>query len=311
MSRSLNPEWYHSGDVPATIRDAVHTSSVSTQTIVDVLMREELDAPRDRVHRLVKSARDRVTAADDGPTHDLDDPRPNPSRFVDSDDVSYLGTSDFATVLGVALSRYEGAFRTPETVDGVAVDMYWNRQYTTVGFRTIPRSLDAPVEREDIEPLVNGETTPTTGRSPSTLGVVTSAGFTSFARDYADEHDIRLFDPGHLTRWFKDARLTHDVLGTLLEGGDLSEDELTELVDTLPPVPDAVRGADPLRELSDGFWSGTDDGRTIETDVDRPIPVADPQPSPGEKGTLYADPTDDGDYDALGRFMTELQEDEQ
>lgn len=311
MSRSRRPSWYHPGDVPKTIYDAATSADVSTRTIVDVLAREELDAPEARIEAMVEAARDRVTESDEIPTHDLDDPRPLQTRFVDADDVSYLGTSDFATVLGVVLSRYEGTFQTPEVVDDVAVDLFWNRQYTTVGIRAISRPPEAPVDRDDIEPLVEGNTTLAVGRSPSVLGVVSKAGFTSFAREYAEKHDIELFGTYHLTRWFEDARLTHGVLGSLLEGDDLDDEELAKLLDSLPSLPDAIRESDPLGELSDELWSGTDDGRTVETGVKRPIPVPDSRPDAGKTGAMYADPAKDGDYGAFDRFIHELQEEDE
>lgn len=308
MSRSDRPRWYHPGDVPATVRDADRAARVSTQNVVDVLASEELDAPRDRIHAMVETARERISETDPTPTHDLETPRPLQSRFVDASDVAYLGPRDFATVLGLVLSRYEGTFRTPEDVDDVAVDLLWNRQHVTVGFRTVSRPPEAPVDRDDVVAVVDGDTTPATGRSPSTLGIVSNAGFTEIARDYAEKRDVRLFGTNYLTRWFRDARLTYDVFGALLEG-EHSADEIDELVDTLPPLPDTVREEDPLGEQPEVAWSGDDNGQPLQTNVERPIPVVDPHPNAGEKGALYANPDDDGDYGVFDRLLHELHED--
>ena len=310
MSRAEQPSWYHPGDVPATIRDADQTASVSTEGIVDVLASEEFEAPKERIHDMVEKARERVSEPETNAIDDLEDPRPLRSRFVGADDVAYLGPRDFATVLGVVLSRYEGSFRTPEDVDDVAVDLYWNRQYITVGFRIVSRPPEVPVGREDVAAVVDGDTTPVAGRSPSTLGIVSNAGFTDVTRAYAEEHDVQLFGVNHLVRWFEDAKLTYDVFGSLLEG-EHSSDELDDLVDTLPPLPDIIRESDPLSKCPEVVWSGGDDGRRLQTDVARPIPVPDHQPNAGEKGTLYANPSDDGDYGAFDRLMHELQEDDE
>jgi hypothetical protein len=41
------------------------------------------------------------------------------------------------------------------------------------------------------------------------------------------------------------------------------------------------------------------------------MPIPETLPDPGQKGTLYANPADDGDFGAFDRFMNELAEEDE
>lgn len=307
---TTQPGWYHPGDIVATVRDAEQTGRVSTREIADVLGRWELEASRDRIYAMVESTRNQGVPDDTSPERTLDEPRALESRFVDVTDVAYLHRRDFATVLGLILTRYDGTFRTVADDDDTVIDLLWNRQHTTVGLKTTPRPPGVPIEQREIATIVDGDTTPTVGRSPSTLGLVSNAGITDAAREYANDHEIRLFDAAFLTRWLAETHLTPAVLGTVVDNDDLDPDECAALLETLPPLPAPVSERDPLADRPDEVWSGSDDGRHVKTTATRPIPVAERRPSAGEIGVLYADPADDGDYGAFDRLLTEFGDDE-
>jgi hypothetical protein len=311
MSGADQPHWYEPGDVPATIRNATENANVTVKDVVDVLATFELEAPRDRLQTMVDSARARVSTDTREAAVDLEESRPLEPRFIDVSDLRYLNATDFATVLGVTLSRYEGTFRVPEEVDELAVDLFWNRQHTTIGFALVTRPPSAPVEDPDVLSVRTGETSPPFGRAVSALGIVSLAGFTEAARKVAAENDIRLFGPEYLTRWLSDAQLTPDVFGTLISHDDLGDAEIDEICSQLPDVPKAVRETDPLGDCPETGWSGGGDIAPVPTDVKRPMPIPETLPDPGQKGTLYANPADDGDFGAFDRFMNELAEEDE
>lgn len=311
MSRSRTPPWYHPGDVAQSVRDASRGSDISTQEIVDVLQEHEFEASRDRIRRLVETTRDRLPETENppAPDHSPDEPRTLPSRFIDAADIEYYGTRDFALILGVALARYEGSFRIPEAIDGLSVDLFWNRQHTTVAFKTIVRPTGAPAAEDVVRDVVAGKTSPPTGRSPSILAIVSNGGFTSYARDLADENDIELFGMDHLRQWFTDAKLTNSILGTLLEEGDQSSEERTEILSELQPLPNPIREEDPLENVRQVEWLDANDSDPTPTTVKQRMPVSETRPPPGQRGTLYADRDEDGDFGAFDRFTDELMED--
>lgn len=311
MSRGDAPEWYHPGDMVTTIQAADEYELTTSEPIVDVLADRELDAPRDRIEEMVTSAREHLSTRQDGKQPDSEDPRPMEPRYVDAADASYLGERSFATLLGIVLSRYEGSFSSPEPVDDLAVDLFWNRQHTTVAFRTVGRESSPSVQSGDVRDVIDGDTAPASGRSPSCLGIVSRGGFTPGARKLAEEHDVRLIGRDHLARWFADAKLTPEVLGTIAEREDVGREELLDLVSTLPDMPTPVREKDPLDLPAVETLSIT----TAESSQ------AEPDPAPaqesdvphsataGEKGTLYADPDEDGDSGTFDRIVDELEDD--
>mgnify|MGYP000412781463 CR=1 FL=1 len=312
MSKHELPNWYEPGDVPKSMENVARDSDVYLEEVVDLFQSHEFDAPRDRIRDLVEAARERISAseADSGTEVEAaDEPRSLHPRFVDVTDVGYLDARNFALVLGVILSRYEGSFTIPEIEEDVEVDLLWNRQHTTVAFRTISRPPEMPVEEADVQSVVRGDTDPDTGRSPSRLGIVSNAGFTNDARELATANDIGLFGDDHLERWLADTMLAHETLGALLESEDGDSSEFEDVVADLQAIPERVRERDPLDDVTSTGWSATGDGEPIVSGVKQRMPVAEDPPSPGTHGELYADPSEDGDFGAFDRFVNELQED--
>lgn len=303
-------QWYHRGDIARTVGEATHDVNASVEEIVDVLARRELDAPRDRIRSMVEVARENVQEPNEIDPGSSAEPRFDGPRYLDVEDAMYLDDRDLATVVGAALSRYEGGFDVPENIDDVVVDLFWNRQHTTVGINTIAASTGEPVDEEDVRTVLDGDAEPQTGRSPSSLCIVTTASFTESAVALAEANDIGLFGESYLDQWVRHARLSKRVAGSLLEESQLTSKEVDELLTELPAIPESVQGTDPLDDIDDESTSMTVDPDGVVADVDKRMPVAE-EPSPGGmKGELYADPGEDGDFGAFDRYMDELDEEE-
>lgn len=312
MSRHELPSWYEPDDVSESMQNVADNSDVYLEEVVDILQYHEFDAPRDRIRELVETARDQISdlhSDSEAQSEVTGEPRSLEPRFVDVTDVGYLDTQDFALVLGVVLSRYEGSFTVPEVGGDVAVDLLWNRQHTTVALRTISRPPEMPVEEADVQFVVRGDTDPDTSRSPSRLGIVSNAGFTNDARDLATANDIELFGEDHLERWLADTMLTHETLGALLESEDSDTSEFEDVLADLQTIPGIVRERDPIGDVTPPGWSINGGGDTTVSGVKQRMPVAEDPPSLGTHGELYADPSEDGDFGAFDRFVHELQED--
>ncbi|WP_135304861.1 hypothetical protein [Haloarcula amylovorans] len=249
--------------------------------------------------------RERPISQSDTPTCDVGELRPLESRFVDTTDAAYLGRHDLALVLGVVLSQYDGSFQTLIDEDHVAVDLFWNRQHTTIALRTIGRPPRTPVTEKEVQEVVNGEISRPGGRAPSTVGIVSTAGFTERGRDLAEENDIELYGSAHLDRWFEDAHLTEDILGRLLEKTEEGTEDIASVVADLPELPEQIRTKDPLGTVGTTEW--TSEGE-VPDPPESPVFAPTPNSESGtrEKGILYADPDDDGDYQCFEQFIDKL-----
>lgn len=310
---SQTPPWYTEGDLVASLTAADRVSDLSTSEIVDVLAEHEFDADQERIRTVIEQSLEIVTsqASTKGTSDPLASPRERVARFADPADVEYLSAREFARVLGVVLSRYEGSHRIPGMVDDLDVDLFWNRAQTTVAFRTVPQADGAPVEEALVDTVAHGDTTPQTGRSPSLIGIVSNGGFTDDARALATANEIELFGSAHLTQWFTDARLTPKVFGAILEEGEQRESDLDDQIASLPSLPDPVQERDPLADVTETPWTADDSRAAVRPrpTVKQRIPITETQPEPGTHGQLYADPADDGDFDAFDRYLDELTTD--
>ena len=333
MSHSEPPSWHTPGNIEASLRAAFRISDLSVGEIAEVLEAHELDASRDRIEMMVNTTREQFSTdadATQSSTTTLDEPRPTEVRAIGPTDLEYLGARDAASVIGAMLSRYEGTFSTPEAVDDLSADLFWNRSHTTIAFGLELRPNGASVDTSAVQSIVSGETTPVSGRSPSKIGIVSNGAFTDDARTLATEHNILCFGAEFLERWCEETRLTNEVIGELLDEGDRSAEEINELLEELPPLPAPIRARDPLTRIQNGDWTtssldyektakhsnsenegasaatgentlgssstgGTDDGSTTT----------------GQHGVLYADPDEDGDFGAFDRLEAALDEDDQ
>jgi hypothetical protein len=296
-----NRDWYHEGDVARTLRAVKDKGSVYTENVVDVLAAREFDAPRERVRNLVENTMGSLPDKRVGETQQpaLESPRPKQSSVVTLADLEYLGRRDMAILLGAVLSRFQGSFRTPADVDNVAADLFWNRQQTTAALRVVPYSNGTKIDRPGVESFATGNTNPASGRAPSTHGIISLTGFTEAARAAGDEFDISLFGRGHIRRWLSQSQLTDQILGALLEEGPHSTEEIDEQLAALPAMPDVIQNQDP-------FDITPVEGGSVD-ELPESMPVSDEPAQPGQTGTLYADPSEDGDFDSFDRVVSDLK----
>ncbi|SDF96583.1 hypothetical protein SAMN05216218_11295 [Halorientalis regularis] len=277
------------------------------------------DAPEDRLRRIVEAAANREGGADDNtvslsqpPSTDRQ-PRDRPRRYTNIEDIAYLSDKEFARLLGAVFEWFGGGTVRPSENDDVVLDLYWNRQHTTVGFRTVVHPDGDQVSEDTLRAVVNGDTDLDGRRAPSTIAVVTNTGFTPPAEEGAPKGDVELFDGPYVATWLRQVQFPPDVTGAVLEEGENHDGNLSDLVD-LPPAPAYVSDTDPLAmsptaAAEDAGPGGTGPG-TVKDDVDgkEQIPVDEDLPEDGATGTLYADPREDGDYAALDRFVDGMEE---
>lgn len=323
--------WYDPESVRATVANG-RANGIDTEHIVEQLsLREFKDVPLTRVERIVDrtlvSEETSVRASDLSQPEQTDaKPRKPPTNKLSVRDLEYLSNREAARLVGVALELFDGnTVRLSGATQGES-DLVWHRQHMSVALRivSIPSGAVGPTH---IEALLNGMTVPDDVRSPSELAIVTNRTFTQEALDSATEHDIHCFDAGHVEEWFRRARIPMTAVGILLEDGESHDGPLTDLVD-IPPIPDPRKTVDPL-EIDRAFDI---DELTTEPPpaIDTPSPEdsgdGDPglarstgrdgllgsAPStPGQTGTLYADPNDDGDFGAFDRFVDDIRDESQ
>lgn len=309
MSSHRTADWYHEGDISRTLRAANADESLYVENVVDVLAAREFDAPKERVRNLVETTMGSLPDTGVGKTQQpaLESPRPKQPSVVTLADLEYLGRRDMALLLGAVLSRFQGSFQTPADVDDVVADFFWNRQHTTAALRVVPYSEGAETDRLGVESFATGNTSPASGRSPSTHGIISLTGFTEAAQAAGDEFDISLFGRGHVRRWLSQSRLTDQILGVLLEEGPHSAEEIDEQLATLPALPGIVQKQDPF-EVTPAERDPVDDlPESADELSSESMPVADEPAESGQTGTLYADPSEDGDFDSFDRVVSDLK----
>ncbi len=271
------------------------------------------EVPEDRLRRIIEAAADRESDSD-GNTVPLSQPpsterqsRGYPNRYTTIRDVAYLSDKEFARLLGALFEWFSGRSVRPAENDNAVLDLYWNRQHTTVGFRTVANTDNGLVSEETVRAVVNGEVKLSGRRSPSTVAVVTNTDFTPSAEEAAAKGGLELFAGEYAATWFRQVRLPVEVTGIILEEGENHDGDIQDLVD-LPPAPAYASNIDPLAmeatiktETTDGSKRATEP--TMDRSDEKEIPVDEDLPEPGATGTLYANPRDDGDYGAFERFV--------
>lgn len=310
MSQPESPSWYRPGDLEGSIRAAMNTDDVTIDDVVDVLQDCEFQASRDRIRRAVESACDRIEAMDAQTDPSLEQPRSLAARFVSVDDIEYLGSRDFARILGIALSSYDGNYRIPNQEEDLAVNLIWNRQHESIALRAVSRPSDSPASVDAIRKVKKGETSPTTGRSPSVLAVASNTGFTPNARGLAEENDIEIFGQEWLMHRFGEVRLTWDVVGPIIERGGEGEDPLADLEMEREALPAPLSDVEPLIDVPEETGIEIVDADPQSDPVQSEVSSVSETEEPGQHGVLYADPDEDGDYDALDRFAESIGADD-
>jgi hypothetical protein len=113
-----------------------------------------------------------------------------------------------------------------------------------------------------------------------------------------------------------------DAVGTALEDGENHDGPLTDLVE-IPPIPSPRKQTDPF-EINRAFAIDTlatgdkqetryaertepmTQPKTERDETKRDDPLAEAESATGETGTLYADPDEDGDYDAFDDYLDDI-----
>jgi hypothetical protein len=324
-NRSAEPDWYVPGDVATSVRRA-RSANVTQDSLVERIGDHEFeDLPQERVEAIVTGIPQGETDTEGGETIPQSQPQATdaeprqrvPRRFSVSD-LGLLSPREAARVFGIALEAFEGNTVRPAATHSGPCDIYWNRQHATVGLRIVPTATVGP---EHVKVLVNGDIDPDATRTPTDLAIVTSGTYEERTTELADEHDIECLGRGHVEALLRRVRITPEAVGQALEDGEDHDGPLLDLVD-VAPVPEP-RQTDPLTVDSvidtaaypegstdvpdiggdppdDGLGGGTGPG-TGSGSSDSMGNTAD-----GETGTLYADPTEDGDYEAFDRFVDDV-----
>lgn len=249
MSRST-PNWYKKGDLMETVQTGTNTGATTDEMVTVLSEHEFQELSRQRVSALVSSTAERAKDYSEEP--DLSqqpstaaDPEGYDGRHVTRADVEVLTDKEFAFLLMGVLSRFDGNAIRPEHVD-IDVDLFWHRQHRTIAFRTISRPEGVPVEASDVTDVVEGDTEPRSGRSPSRVVLLTNSYLTDEANTAASQSDLDVRDGTHLTEWLHRTRVSIGLLGDLLEHGEKREYDLEERLDEVSSNASFVEGFEPL-----------------------------------------------------------------
>ena len=319
------PGWYVEDDVAASVKKARKSDTPISSIIWGLESAFSDDTPKERIKRIVESIPDEDTKTPNAdlplsqpPTTDAQ-PREQPARIISIQDLSYLSPREAARVIGLTLEQFDGNTVRPPANESTACDLYWRRQKSTVGIRIIP-SVGDTVAEDDILPLNEEKTSIDSVQSPSQLAVVTNGKFSDKAKKTADQNNIQRYDGGHVEAWFRRAKIPPGALGAVLEHGENHQGPLDELVD-ISGIADAI-SLDPFessRVIDEADLSTSSDlgspkqgssnsgsssgGTPQQTGGSEQLSQPDSPSTSGETGTLYADPSEDGDYGAFDRFV--------
>lgn len=320
------PSWHVPGDPAATIQNAL-ASGTAREQIVSLLAEQEFeDLPEVRVEAIVETTPDDAT--EDGfdlplsqpPSVDAS-PRGPTARSVSVRDLEYLSRREAGRVVGLALEQFDGNTVRPATNQATEVGLFWRRQHMSVGIRTVP-VVDERVDVDHVTTVLEGPLATTNVQKPSEVAVVTNGEFTDAAVSEASDHDVHLFDEGHVRAWFRRARLPLSSIGTVLENGEGHDGPLSDLVD-VDPIPTPRRDVDPLavERLHDTITTEPDRDETPDQQAGESAPKGDEeresepasdrspdvgQPPAGQTGTLYVDSDEDDEHDAFDGFVEGL-----
>jgi hypothetical protein len=303
------PSWYNLGKVQSTVQQA-RSAGVDTDKITSILGERDLDdVPPSRIESIV----DRVPDESDDevnksllsqpPSTDAT-PRSVNARRLDIGDFEFLSNREAARVLGLVLEAFDGNTTRTGSQHEVESDLVWNRQHSSVAFRVVPLPAGG-VDSNHVDALLNGQTVPPDRRSPSELAVVTNQGFTEDAQEFAAANDVQCFDGGHLEAWLQRGAIPMDIVGTVLEDGENHDGPLSELVD-IPAVPEPRLTVNPMNIDPIFDIEAAEETPTPQRPEKRDDPLADTDADEGQTGTLYADPDEDGDYDAFDGYLEDL-----
>jgi hypothetical protein len=321
--RDVTLSWYDPESIAESIRNGLDRDIRPEKVAAHLAEHGFEEIPENRLRRIVDAMPPETKAPEQNhaklsqPPETEGTPRTQYPRELMAGDFEYFSPREAARVLGVILELFDGnTVRPPETASA-ETDLIWHRQQRTVALRLVPLP-DGAVGANHIQALVEGTVVPPETRSPSRRIVVTNRGFTDEATEAATTHNIHCFDGGQLEELVRRAKIPMDAVGTALEDGEAHDGPMTDLVE-VSPIPEPRRTDDPLNvpPAFDTSALATDDGEPSRNGATstppspgQPAtddsPLDDTQPALGETGTLYADPTEDGDYAAFDNYLEDL-----
>jgi len=318
--------WYDPQSIRQTVQNGKE-NNIDRERIATYLAEKAFDdVPPSRVKKIIDEMPTASDSARTGP--DLSqspstdtEPREQLTKQLAVSDLEYLSNREAARLVALALEQFDGNTVRPPGATQVESDVVWHRQHMTVALRVVP-IRSGEVGSTHIDALLEGTVVPPDTRSPSELAIVTNRAYTDEATEYAANHDVHLFDAGHVEEWFRRARIPMDAVGTVLEDGENHDGPLTDLVE-IPPIPSPRNQTDPFEinrafdvdTLETGEEQGT--GRaeragpttqpeTKRGETRRDDPLVETESTTGETGTLYANPDEDGDYDAFDDYLDDI-----
>lgn len=334
MSQQSAPSWYVPDDLWATVENA-RAAGDSVSAVANFLAETELEGvPKERVERIVSAVPETTSSTDGGvdlsqtPSTSAE-PRTQLSRRFSVADVEYLADDEFARVLRLAFEAFGDETVQPPADD--PFDLYWDRDDETLGVKTVTATGDDLCT--DVVEAAAADESPRVDVSFDRAIVVTNGRFTNDATEAAADAGIVLLDRGQLETILERAMLSTTAVGTVLEAGETHDGTLQKLT-AIEAVPDvrctidgeATRTAAEIDRITDpealgGEDDRNDDSETTGEDDTEPTPEAgdddslvepgdtettDDSVEQGERGVLYANPDEDGDYDAFDDFVEEL-----
>lgn len=301
---SAAPAWYRSNDIPASVRAAT-ADDVAVDEIVDVLHAREFDVPRRRIQAMIE-AREPVPESTTDARHPAQ-VGAHDVRYVDETDLGYLSERELAIILGVTLSQFGGSYQVVSETNDSVFDLIWMGPDETVGLRT-DVSPEEQAGEAVVREVIESNSIASEIGDPTASCVVSPGEFTTDAMELATSNNVRMIGIDHLSEWLRHARVSPAVLGSFREFEDLVDEEL-----------DGLSNARSHLDRVDPFdLSPRDRFSTIAVDIGRAINSSRASPDrrsafnvdgKRDTGILYADPSEDGDSEALDRFMQGLETD--
>lgn len=285
------------------------------------------DAIKDRAMDVITIAVDRREARRGPPeVYSTADFEPSqPSRYIDRSDATQMTDAELAHLFGLAFTRWGGNYEVITDAEPAGVDLVWNRQHETAVFRTISGSENdsgaSPSPVVELEAVESDQLT--VSRGIARRGVIALGTSIDSLEHAAQDTPVEIYGPTAVDSWLESVKLPRAVLAPIMQVGreqsSVTSDiqvELTNTSKSLEPTDpldaecyqrthewDDTVSEDLIDESTEGPKTSTEDGTGPETPGQDNARELDETPEPGQKGTLYADPSMDGDYGSIDEYI--------
>lgn len=207
--------WLEAADSLAEFVELATEHGASTESQLRTLLEYawDGDVSPDRASRVLRRERQRLDDRDrDAPPDSKRAP-----RYMDLEDLELLSGYEFDHVLAAVLRRVEGEATVTRPTRDRGVDVVWERDDRTVGIRTRPADVDAPVGEGAVEAAHVAATATESDYAIDVPAVVTTSRYTEGAQAAAEAPNVRLYGRSHLERWLSEAGLDAEAMGETLE----------------------------------------------------------------------------------------------